>query len=182
MDRFVWTSGLLEIHEALVIQQRGVRIYDGEEKVGRRRGRPGLALGPRRAVGRPAGPRPRVGAARAAHWLRTGSDAGRRLPAGAHGGRPPGPPEIFPRTAQPARPGGAPAGSPALRRRAGVCPALVRTPPGSRPLPPGGRAVRPPGAAGAPAQPAERPAARFRGFLKRAKVFFKKEIYARKGF
>nr|KAF6371127.1 vacuolar protein sorting 36-like protein [Myotis myotis] len=33
MDRFVWTSGLLEIHEALVIQQRGVRIYDGEEKI-----------------------------------------------------------------------------------------------------------------------------------------------------
>ncbi|XP_036312661.1 vacuolar protein-sorting-associated protein 36 isoform X2 [Eptesicus fuscus] len=33
MDRFVWTSGLLEIHETLVIQQRGVRIYDGEEKI-----------------------------------------------------------------------------------------------------------------------------------------------------
>ncbi|XP_017367313.1 vacuolar protein-sorting-associated protein 36 isoform X3 [Cebus imitator] len=32
MDRFVWTSGLLEINETLVIQQRGVRIYDGEEK------------------------------------------------------------------------------------------------------------------------------------------------------
>ncbi|GAB1293033.1 Vacuolar protein-sorting-associated protein 36 [Apodemus speciosus] len=33
MDRFVWTSGLLEINETLVIQQRGVRIYDGEEKI-----------------------------------------------------------------------------------------------------------------------------------------------------
>lgn len=45
MDRFVWTSGLLEINETLVIQQRGVRIYDGEEKVGRRRAaRPGLAV------------------------------------------------------------------------------------------------------------------------------------------
>ncbi|XP_030056295.1 vacuolar protein-sorting-associated protein 36 [Microcaecilia unicolor] len=32
MDRFVWTSGLLEIGETLVIQQRGVRLYDGEEK------------------------------------------------------------------------------------------------------------------------------------------------------
>ncbi|CAO2611622.1 Vacuolar protein-sorting-associated protein 36 [Lemmus lemmus] len=32
MDRFVWTSGLLEINETLVIQQRGVRVYDGEEK------------------------------------------------------------------------------------------------------------------------------------------------------
>lgn len=35
MDRFVWTSGLLEINETLVIQQRGVRVYDGEDKVGR---------------------------------------------------------------------------------------------------------------------------------------------------
>nr|XP_055173456.1 vacuolar protein-sorting-associated protein 36 isoform X3 [Nyctereutes procyonoides] len=33
MDRFVWTSGLLEINETLVVQQRGVRIYDGEEKI-----------------------------------------------------------------------------------------------------------------------------------------------------
>ncbi|XP_020033977.1 vacuolar protein-sorting-associated protein 36 isoform X3 [Castor canadensis] len=33
MDRFLWTSGLLEINETLVIQQRGVRIYDGEEKI-----------------------------------------------------------------------------------------------------------------------------------------------------
>nr|XP_028577935.1 vacuolar protein-sorting-associated protein 36 isoform X3 [Podarcis muralis] len=33
MDRFGWTSGLLEIHENLVTQQRGVRLYDGEEKV-----------------------------------------------------------------------------------------------------------------------------------------------------
>lgn len=53
MDRFVWTSGLLEINETLVIQQRGVRVYDGEEKVGRRPPRPegpragqGLILGP----------------------------------------------------------------------------------------------------------------------------------------
>ncbi|MBZ3871934.1 Vacuolar protein-sorting-associated protein 36 [Sciurus carolinensis] len=33
MDRFVWTSGLLEINKTLVIQQRGVRIYHGEEKI-----------------------------------------------------------------------------------------------------------------------------------------------------
>ncbi|XP_054239356.1 vacuolar protein-sorting-associated protein 36 isoform X1 [Indicator indicator] len=33
MDRFAWTSGLLELGETLVIQQRGVRLYDGEEKV-----------------------------------------------------------------------------------------------------------------------------------------------------
>ncbi|XP_053236521.1 vacuolar protein-sorting-associated protein 36 isoform X2 [Podarcis raffonei] len=33
MDRFGWTTGLLEIHENLVTQQRGVRLYDGEEKV-----------------------------------------------------------------------------------------------------------------------------------------------------
>ncbi|KAM6464993.1 vacuolar protein-sorting-associated protein 36 isoform 2-T2 [Liasis olivaceus] len=33
MDRFAWTSGLLEIHENLVTQQRGVRLYDGEEKL-----------------------------------------------------------------------------------------------------------------------------------------------------
>ncbi|MBZ3887942.1 Vacuolar protein-sorting-associated protein 36 [Sciurus carolinensis] len=33
MDRSVWTSGLLEINETLVIQQRGVRIYNGEEKI-----------------------------------------------------------------------------------------------------------------------------------------------------
>ncbi|XP_062958982.1 vacuolar protein-sorting-associated protein 36 isoform X2 [Cynocephalus volans] len=33
MDRFMWTSGLLEINETLVIQQRGVRVYDGEEKI-----------------------------------------------------------------------------------------------------------------------------------------------------
>uniref|UniRef100_A0A8C1FQC1 Vacuolar protein-sorting-associated protein 36 n=1 Tax=Cyprinus carpio carpio TaxID=630221 RepID=A0A8C1FQC1_CYPCA len=32
MDRFVWTNGLLEMNETLVIQQRGVRLYDGEEK------------------------------------------------------------------------------------------------------------------------------------------------------
>uniref|UniRef100_A0A803T9L2 Vacuolar protein-sorting-associated protein 36 n=1 Tax=Anolis carolinensis TaxID=28377 RepID=A0A803T9L2_ANOCA len=33
MDRFAWASGLLEIHENLVTQQRGVRLYDGEEKL-----------------------------------------------------------------------------------------------------------------------------------------------------
>ncbi|XP_077098840.1 vacuolar protein-sorting-associated protein 36 isoform X2 [Siphateles boraxobius] len=32
MDRFVWTNGLLEMNETLVIQQRGVRLYDGENK------------------------------------------------------------------------------------------------------------------------------------------------------
>lgn len=53
MDRFVWTSGLLEINETLVIQQRGVRIYDGEEKVGRR---PAFPRGWRK--GSPVGARP----------------------------------------------------------------------------------------------------------------------------
>lgn len=33
MDRFAWTSGLLEVGETLVVQQRGVRLCDGEEKV-----------------------------------------------------------------------------------------------------------------------------------------------------
>lgn len=33
MDRFVWTNGLLEMNETLVIQQRGVRLYDGDDKV-----------------------------------------------------------------------------------------------------------------------------------------------------
>ncbi|KAM5182282.1 vacuolar protein-sorting-associated protein 36 [Mantella aurantiaca] len=32
MDRFSWCSGLLEIDETLVIQQRGVRLSDGEDK------------------------------------------------------------------------------------------------------------------------------------------------------
>lgn len=65
MDRFVWTSGLLEINETLVIQQRGVRIYDGEEKVGAAsgtarglaglRGFPAPASGPHpAALGRPS--------------------------------------------------------------------------------------------------------------------------------
>lgn len=65
MDRFVWTSGLLEINETLVIQQRGVRVYDGEEKVGRR---PPCPADPRAGLGtawssalgsrpRPRGPR-----------------------------------------------------------------------------------------------------------------------------
>lgn len=60
MDRFVWTSGLLEINETLVIQQRGVRVYDGEEKVGRRPTRPaGPHAGP--GLPRPGSPgsRPR---------------------------------------------------------------------------------------------------------------------------
>ncbi len=33
MDRFVWTNGLLDMNETLVIQQSGVRLYDGDEKV-----------------------------------------------------------------------------------------------------------------------------------------------------
>lgn len=33
MDRFSWSNGLLEINETLVIQQRGVRLYDGDDKV-----------------------------------------------------------------------------------------------------------------------------------------------------
>ncbi|CAH2224978.1 vacuolar -sorting-associated 36 [Pelobates cultripes] len=32
MDRFSWCSGLLDIDETLVIQQRGVRLSDGEDK------------------------------------------------------------------------------------------------------------------------------------------------------
>uniref|UniRef100_A0A8D3BWC5 Vacuolar protein-sorting-associated protein 36 n=1 Tax=Scophthalmus maximus TaxID=52904 RepID=A0A8D3BWC5_SCOMX len=32
MDRFSWSNGLLEINETLVIQQRGVRLYDGDDK------------------------------------------------------------------------------------------------------------------------------------------------------
>uniref|UniRef100_A0A8C5G2U1 Vacuolar protein-sorting-associated protein 36 n=1 Tax=Gouania willdenowi TaxID=441366 RepID=A0A8C5G2U1_GOUWI len=35
MDRFSWSNGLLEINETLVIQQRGVRLYDGDDKVRR---------------------------------------------------------------------------------------------------------------------------------------------------
>ncbi|NXM34008.1 VPS36 protein, partial [Oxyruncus cristatus] len=33
MDRFSWTTGLLELGETPVVQQRGVRLSDGEEKV-----------------------------------------------------------------------------------------------------------------------------------------------------
>lgn len=29
----MWSNGLLEINETLVIQQRGVRLYDGDDKV-----------------------------------------------------------------------------------------------------------------------------------------------------
>uniref|UniRef100_A0AAQ4NZM5 Vacuolar protein-sorting-associated protein 36 n=1 Tax=Gasterosteus aculeatus aculeatus TaxID=481459 RepID=A0AAQ4NZM5_GASAC len=32
MDRFSWSNGLLEINETLVIQQRGIRLYDGDDK------------------------------------------------------------------------------------------------------------------------------------------------------
>uniref|UniRef100_A0A667XMU5 Vacuolar protein-sorting-associated protein 36 n=1 Tax=Myripristis murdjan TaxID=586833 RepID=A0A667XMU5_9TELE len=32
MDRFSWSNGLLEINETLVIQQRGVKLYDGDDK------------------------------------------------------------------------------------------------------------------------------------------------------
>ncbi|XP_069905037.1 uncharacterized protein [Oryctolagus cuniculus] len=85
MDRFVWTSGLLELNETLVIQQRGVRIYDGEEKVWRRRRRRrrarrervGLALGRWRGRGGPA---------RAGRGARVGLSAGglgRSAPASA---------------------------------------------------------------------------------------------------
>lgn len=33
MDRFVWTDGLLGPEEQLVVQQNGVKIYDGDDKV-----------------------------------------------------------------------------------------------------------------------------------------------------
>uniref|UniRef100_A0AAY5KD90 Vacuolar protein-sorting-associated protein 36 n=1 Tax=Esox lucius TaxID=8010 RepID=A0AAY5KD90_ESOLU len=33
MDRFTWSNGLLEMNETLVIQQRGVKLYDGDDKV-----------------------------------------------------------------------------------------------------------------------------------------------------
>ncbi|XP_077447855.1 vacuolar protein-sorting-associated protein 36 [Stigmatopora argus] len=32
MDRFSWSNGLLDMNETLVIQQRGVRLYDGDDK------------------------------------------------------------------------------------------------------------------------------------------------------
>ena len=32
MDRFAWTNRLLEINETLVIQQRGVQLYDGDNE------------------------------------------------------------------------------------------------------------------------------------------------------
>jgi len=34
MDRFAWTDGLLGGEENLVHEQTGVRIYDGDQKVG----------------------------------------------------------------------------------------------------------------------------------------------------
>ena len=33
MDRFVWSDGILSSDEQLLVQQNGVRIYDGEQKV-----------------------------------------------------------------------------------------------------------------------------------------------------
>lgn len=80
MDRFVWTSGLLEINETLVIQQRGVRIYDGEEKVGRLRGAAQPAGGPpapRTRLSRAASRRGDRGAASALRAGRPGSAARR---------------------------------------------------------------------------------------------------------
>lgn len=77
MDRFVWTSGLLEINETLVIQQRGVRVYDGEEKVGRRPTRPaGPRAGPSSTSPSAPGSRPRPGARGSQH-------GGRRTEPGA---------------------------------------------------------------------------------------------------
>lgn len=37
MDRFTWSNGLLEINETLVIQQRGVKLYDGDDKVNKKK-------------------------------------------------------------------------------------------------------------------------------------------------
>ena len=34
MDRFSWTDGILSHNEQLVCQQTGVRLYDGQDKVG----------------------------------------------------------------------------------------------------------------------------------------------------
>lgn len=120
MDRFVWTSGLLEINETLVIQQRGVRIYDGEEKVGRR------PAGPRSATPAPRLASP-IGAAPAVHARRApGSGPTReRLPRGARGRRPSPSPGRDPRSG---RHGGRGQGTPSPRprsRRAGrfrLCP------------------------------------------------------------
>lgn len=86
MDRFVWTSGLLEINETLVIQQRGVRVYDGEEKVGRKPPRPadpraGLGTAWSSALGsrpRPRGPRCTVDCGAGARG--TGGGGGDRSP------------------------------------------------------------------------------------------------------
>lgn len=86
MDRFVWTSGLLEINETLVIQQRGVRIYDGEEKVGRRPPRP---AGPLDGQGLTFGPdcRPRP-AAPAARWTAEPGRGRAEVSAGRSPGQP----------------------------------------------------------------------------------------------
>lgn len=56
MDRFAWSSGLLEIGESLVLQQRGVRLYDGDEKV--RAGAPASLLPARPRGPCPSPPRP----------------------------------------------------------------------------------------------------------------------------
>lgn len=57
MDRFAWTSGLLELGETLVVQQRGVRLCDGEEKVTGAALRGAWRRG--RGKGHGSGPRPR---------------------------------------------------------------------------------------------------------------------------
>lgn len=164
MDRFVWTSGLLEINETLVIQQRGVRIYDGEEKVGRPRGPAGpRSLGPRRATGlaRRASPRRRHRPA-----PRAGSDAGPQVP----GARTAAAPLRSPKSSSGLHNLRGPRGAPALRRRVGDAarppPWVVLEPPGRRwrrrrrPRLPGAlRGLRP--------CPAERPTSCLRGFLKR---------------
>lgn len=109
MDRFVWTSGLLEINETLVIQQRGVRIYDGEEKVGR------LPAGPRSATSAPRLASP-IGAAPAIH-ARPAPGSGptrERLPGGARGRRPSPSPGRNPRSG---RHGGSGQGTPSPRPR-----------------------------------------------------------------
>jgi hypothetical protein len=33
MDRFSWSDGILAADEQLLVQQNGVRIYDGDKKV-----------------------------------------------------------------------------------------------------------------------------------------------------
>lgn len=143
MDRFLWTSGLLEINETLVIQQRGVRIYDGEEKVGAASGTARRLAGLRALPARAPGPhpaalgRPRSGSGgdgrRVAGCLRLRSriwrgDGGPRR-AGAAFTRPPDPGCLRDRGAAGAR-GVCPterAGVPCRGFREG-CPGLTGTP------------------------------------------------------